>query len=86
MKGNTRRSLLCRVGLHRFRPWAFNSLLNPMPVERCERSGCGVGRQFHIMGAIFTYTSDQMREMAEELERREEEKARNRPPNSMLIS
>lgn len=67
----TRRHLLCRIGLHRFRPWAYNSLINPLPVERCERPGCGVGRQFHICGAILTYTAEQMREAAEVLAEKE---------------
>jgi hypothetical protein len=51
-------TLGCFVGLHRWTTVGYNSFLNPLPVERCDR--CGIGRQFHIMGAELRFTKEQM--------------------------
>lgn len=50
---------LCKIGFHSFKDLPlWGGVLNPMPVEICKR--CGIGRQFHIMGAEFRYTKEQM--------------------------
>jgi hypothetical protein len=63
--------LLCRIGIHRFRPWAWNSVIEPLPIERCDR--CGVGRKFLVCGAEIRYSVDTMAEADEDLARREAE-------------
>ena len=42
--------LLCLFGCHQWHPLTSGSILNPVPVERCER--CGIGRQLHWAGEI----------------------------------
>jgi hypothetical protein len=79
-------SILCRIGLHRFRPWAYNSVLNPLPIEICERPGCGVGRQFHITGAVFTFTAEQVAEMRAMKAEQDAARARDRPPDLRMVS
>lgn len=58
--------LLCVIGLHRWTTVGYNSVLNPMPVERCER--CGRGRQFHMYGDVYTWTRAEMDEMLKQQE------------------
>jgi hypothetical protein len=53
-------TLVCLFGLHRWEIVGYNSILNPLPVERCAR--CGIGRQFHVVGAEFRFTREQMEE------------------------
>ena len=53
-------TLGCIVGLHRWTIIGYNSILNPLPVERCDR--CGIGRQFHVTGAEFRFTREEMDE------------------------
>ena len=58
--------LLCWLGIHAFKPWAWNSVVEPLPIERCER--CGVGRKFLTCGAAIRYSRETMEEAARELE------------------
>jgi hypothetical protein len=51
-------ALGCFVGLHRWRVTGISSILNPCPVERCDR--CGIGRQFNVAGVEARYTSEKM--------------------------
>ncbi len=51
--------LWCRLGAHKWGVVGYNSILNPMPVEQCRR--CKIGRQFHLVGAEFYYSAEQMR-------------------------
>lgn len=55
------KKLLCAIGFHQWKIVGYNSVLNPMPVEMCER--CGIGRQFHMYGAEFRWTKDEMNQM-----------------------
>jgi hypothetical protein len=61
--------IACFFGLHRFRPWAINSVVEPLPVERCER--CGVGRKWLTCGVELRYSREQMAEAEEDLIQRE---------------
>lgn len=68
--------LLCRLGLHAFRPWAWNSVVEPMPVEKCAR--CGRGRKLLMCGAVLHYSLAQMEQAAEDLERAERGESHDR--------
>lgn len=57
---------LCKIGLHSFKPWALNSVVNPIPIERCGR--CGVGRQAVLWGGQIRYTRAEMDEAARSIE------------------
>jgi hypothetical protein len=61
---------LCTFGLHKFKPWAINSLVNPIPVERCER--CGTGRQWAGHGGQIRYTKAQLDEASRAVESKTE--------------
>lgn len=50
--------ILCFFGLHDWHIVGYNSVINPLPVERCK--DCGIGRQFNICGAEFRWTKDEM--------------------------
>ena len=63
--------LLCWLGLHDFEPWAYNSVIELLPIEKCRR--CGVGRKCLTYGVVLRYSVEQMEEAAKELARREEE-------------
>lgn len=59
--------VLCKIGLHRFKPFAHNSLVNPLPVEECAR--CGIGRQLSPYGYETRYTREAIIEAKAQLER-----------------
>ena len=69
------KSLRCALGLHAFVPWAVNSVVEPLAIEKCRRCGCG--RKFLICGASIRYSVEQMREAAEDLARRAKEEWRD---------
>ena len=71
---------LCRIGVHRFRPYAYNSFVNPFPVEECTR--CGIGQQFHLAGFTTRYTREQMTEARVDFDRR---KAAAAPPALRVV-
>jgi hypothetical protein len=68
-------SLLCLIGLHEYRPFAFNSVVNPLPIEECER--CGLGRQWNVAGFLTKYTRRQMAEARADLAKRTAEAERD---------
>lgn len=58
------RKFLCIIGFHKWETVGYNSVLNPMPVERC--TCCGIGRQFHMYGDECRWSKTEMDQMMKE--------------------
>lgn len=54
---------LCKIGIHKYRPFGYNSLVLPLPILRCDR--CGKGVQY-CMGYTNAYTKEQLEAAARE--------------------